>query len=212
MRRGNLGERVTHWKVYGHSSVSCAETAELIDLPFYLWTRMGRRKHKFSHIDQMAPMYTSSVIFANWCQCAHVGGTLAPPGEYDWTVCLWQRCGLMSNYFDHLLQYAVDSLFFIYSIGYRNMLMCTIAIWWAIVMTCHLCQKCTADRPNHMPTIFAGGWILWGLWCLNTKAHSYILTVYAQFYVHHWLTIGVVIFCIQNVKLKFKLILSLGVC
>jgi len=29
--------------------------------------------------------------------------TLAPPGEYDWSVRMWQRCGLMSNYFFHLL-------------------------------------------------------------------------------------------------------------
>jgi len=29
--------------------------------------------------------------------------TLAPPGEYDWTVHVRWRCGLMSNYFDHLL-------------------------------------------------------------------------------------------------------------
>ena len=29
--------------------------------------------------------------------------TLAPPGEYDWTVRVRRRCGLMSNYFDHLL-------------------------------------------------------------------------------------------------------------
>ena len=25
---------------------------------------------------------------------------LAPPGEYDWTVRVWRRCSLMSNYFD----------------------------------------------------------------------------------------------------------------
>jgi len=31
------------------------------------------------------------------------GCTLAPPGEYDWTIHVWQRCGLTSNYFDHLL-------------------------------------------------------------------------------------------------------------
>ena len=30
-------------------------------------------------------------------------GSLAPPGEYDWAAHLRQRCGLMSNYFDHLL-------------------------------------------------------------------------------------------------------------
>ena len=29
--------------------VSCAETAEPIDLPFGLLTRVGRRKHKFNH-------------------------------------------------------------------------------------------------------------------------------------------------------------------
>jgi len=31
-------------------------------------------------------------------------GTSAPPGEYDWTIQLWRRCSLTSNYFDHLLQ------------------------------------------------------------------------------------------------------------
>jgi len=31
------------------------------------------------------------------------GCTLAPPSESDWTVRVRQRCGLMSNYFDHLL-------------------------------------------------------------------------------------------------------------
>ena len=30
-------------------------------------------------------------------------GTLAPPGEYDFTVRLRQQCVLMSDYFDHLL-------------------------------------------------------------------------------------------------------------
>jgi len=29
--------------------------------------------------------------------------TLASPGEYDWTVHVRQRCGLMLNYFDQLL-------------------------------------------------------------------------------------------------------------
>jgi len=36
--------------------VSCAKTAEPIDLPFVLWTWVGRRKHKFNRIRQMAPM------------------------------------------------------------------------------------------------------------------------------------------------------------
>jgi len=32
----------------------------------------------------------------------YTGCTLAPPGEYEWTVHVQRRCGLMSNYFDHL--------------------------------------------------------------------------------------------------------------
>ena len=36
--------------------VSPAKTAEPINLPFGLWTRMGRRKHKFNRIHQVAPM------------------------------------------------------------------------------------------------------------------------------------------------------------
>ena len=35
--------------------------------------------------------------------CTRLGCTLAPPGECDGTVRVRRRCGLMSNYFDHLL-------------------------------------------------------------------------------------------------------------
>jgi len=31
--------------------------------------------------------------------------TLAPPGKYDWTFRVRRRCGLISNYFDHLLAF-----------------------------------------------------------------------------------------------------------
>jgi len=58
--------------------VNCAKLAEPIEMPFGLWTRLGPRKH------------------VTW-RC-----TLVPPGEYDWTVRVHRRCGLMSNYFDHL--------------------------------------------------------------------------------------------------------------
>ena len=44
-------------KVYGHSAGICAKTAEPIDLPFGLWTRVGPRKHKFNRIRQTAPMF-----------------------------------------------------------------------------------------------------------------------------------------------------------
>jgi len=33
----------------------------------------------------------------------YMGCTLASPGKYNWTVRVHWRCGLMSNYFDHLL-------------------------------------------------------------------------------------------------------------
>jgi len=36
--------------------VNCAEISEPINLPFGLWTRVGRRKHKFNHICQVAPL------------------------------------------------------------------------------------------------------------------------------------------------------------
>ena len=32
----------------------------------------------------------------------YVGCTLAPPGEYNWTIHVQWRCSLMSNYFVHL--------------------------------------------------------------------------------------------------------------
>ena len=40
------------------------------------------------------------------CQlgCTRRRCTLAPPGEYDWTVRERRRCGLMPNYFDHLFE------------------------------------------------------------------------------------------------------------
>jgi len=39
-----------------HSAVSCAKMAEPIDLPFRLWTRVLRKKHRFNRIRQVAPM------------------------------------------------------------------------------------------------------------------------------------------------------------
>ena len=41
--------------------MSCAETAEPIILLFRLWTRVGRRKHKFNCISQVAPMYPTTL-------------------------------------------------------------------------------------------------------------------------------------------------------
>jgi len=38
------------------SAVSCTKMTQPIDLPFGLWTRVGRRKHKFNRIHQVAPL------------------------------------------------------------------------------------------------------------------------------------------------------------
>ena len=53
--------------------MSCSETAQPIDLPFGLWTRVGRRKHKFSLIRQMAPMCPHGR--AHW---RHLANTVEP--------------------------------------------------------------------------------------------------------------------------------------
>jgi len=82
---------VAHCEVYRLVVVSCAETAEPIDLTVGLWTRVGRRNPKFSRIHQVAPM--------------------CPLGKAHWFAPIWfnhiclprRRCGLSSNYFDYLL-------------------------------------------------------------------------------------------------------------
>ena len=53
--------------------MSCAETAELISLPFGLWTWVGRRKHEFSYQSYLP----GGANVPRW------EGTLAQPGEYD---------------------------------------------------------------------------------------------------------------------------------
>jgi len=42
----------------------CAKTAEPVDLPFVLWIRVGRKKHKFNRICQVAPMCPHAM--AHW--------------------------------------------------------------------------------------------------------------------------------------------------
>jgi len=58
-----------------HPSVSCPKMAEPINLPFGLWTLVGRRKHKFNHIPQVSPMSPHErnivallpIYFPNYC-------------------------------------------------------------------------------------------------------------------------------------------------
>ena len=53
-------------------------------MPFGLWIQVARRKHVFT---------------VTW------GGALVSHGRYNWTIHVQRRCGLMSNYFDHLLSH-----------------------------------------------------------------------------------------------------------
>ena len=70
MGRGNFeGE----WHARRHSDVNCAKTAEPIDLPFGLWTRVGLRKHKFNRIRQAAPMCCYGLV--HW---HHLANTTEP--------------------------------------------------------------------------------------------------------------------------------------
>ena len=45
MQMDNFEGGAVHRKVYGHSTVSYAKTAELIEMPFGMWTLAGPRKH-----------------------------------------------------------------------------------------------------------------------------------------------------------------------
>jgi len=51
-------------------------------------------------------LHTGDVAMASifWLS-VHIQRILASPGEYKSTVHVWRRCGLMSNYFYHLLYF-----------------------------------------------------------------------------------------------------------
>jgi len=80
---------------------------DAIDLPFGLWTLVGWKNHKFDHIREVTPMCT-------W------EGSLAPPGNYDWTVHLRRRCCFMSNYSDHWFPQPIDGFWCILVMDYHT--------------------------------------------------------------------------------------------
>jgi len=87
--------------------VSCAETAESIDLSFGVWTRVSRRKHEFNRIRQMAPVYTISIVFARWRQRTkqHSAVSCAKPAEsIDLPFRLWTQLGRRKHKFNHIRQ------------------------------------------------------------------------------------------------------------
>jgi len=80
MGRGNFeGEGTAHYKVQGHSAVSCAKTTEPTEMPFGIWTQVGPEE-----------------------ACIRWECILAPPGEYHWTMC-GDDTSCCEIAFDHLL-------------------------------------------------------------------------------------------------------------
>jgi len=71
-------------------SESCAKTAKPIHLPFQLWTRVGRRMHKFNRIREVAQMCP----YGRTC-CRHLSNNIKP-SVYDGDA-------PYGNYLDHLL-------------------------------------------------------------------------------------------------------------
>ena len=89
MGRGNFKEQKAQPRSvvkYSNSAVSCAKVAQPIEMPFGVWTRVGPRKH----------------VLGGGAQWRNLANTIEP-------VDVRQRCGLLSNYFDHLLLLALDN-------------------------------------------------------------------------------------------------------
>jgi len=56
--------------------------------------------------------------------------TLAPPGEYNWTVHGRRRCGLMSNYFDHLFLFSQVSSLPVHKMSEWIIVVITATVHW----------------------------------------------------------------------------------
>jgi len=87
--------------------VSYAETAELINLPYGLWTGVGWRKHEFNCIRQVAPVYTVSMKFTRLHQCARRHSAMSCANN-DWTdrFAVWfvDSGGRSKHKFSHVRQ------------------------------------------------------------------------------------------------------------
>ena len=91
-----MGKRANHCKVYGHNAVICAKTAEPIDLPFGLWTQVGRMMHNFNRMHQVAPICPTT-IFRDLCKMAE---------PIDLPFGLWTPVGRRKHKFNRICQVA----------------------------------------------------------------------------------------------------------
>jgi len=88
MRKINFREKNMSGHYRRHCAVSCAKMAEQLEMLFGFWTRLGPRKHV---------LYDS----AHWCKLANI--RLNRPCSVSRMK--RRRCGLTSNYFDHLFNF-----------------------------------------------------------------------------------------------------------
>ena len=120
-----LGKGASHCKVYGLFAVSYTKTAETIEMPFGMLSRVNPRNHVLDRVQVphkngqfwggghaqtcqrtlcVSCAKTAEPIempFGLWIQVVpgkyvlHREYRLAPPSEYDWTVRVRRRCGHM---------------------------------------------------------------------------------------------------------------------
>ena len=77
------------WRKVAHCGELC-KMADPIDLSFWLWARLGIRKHEFNGIRDVAPMCADGTA-----HCHHMANTIQP------SVCRGDAA-ICQNYFDHL--------------------------------------------------------------------------------------------------------------
>jgi len=87
-----LVDRGAHCKVYAYSVVSCTKTAEPIHLPFRLWTRVGRRMHRFNRIRHVAPMCPYRRT-----RCRHLSNNIKPSVYGNDAPCVKLPCYLWTR-------------------------------------------------------------------------------------------------------------------
>jgi len=138
--------------------VSRAETAESIETSFGMWTPMGSRKHVLvapqipTHegaskggkvtcpvcpvVDMLKATQQGSESV--WMVCI-----LALHSKCSWTVHVWQRCGLISNYFDHMLAYVMHRASLTTLAAPCNLI-------WAAIASPLIIRSTPPSRPNNM--------------------------------------------------------------
>jgi len=87
-----------------HSAVSCAKMAETIDLPYGLWTRVGRRK-----VTLVPPGEYDWSYLPGGTNVTSWEGTLAPPGGRDAALC---QINLTNCLFNCYLSFGISDFIF----------------------------------------------------------------------------------------------------